>query len=155
MKYLIYFFMAPLFTSCSTNKSSQFIVDTDINISIKDSEGNDLLNPAYPDSYQKGNIKLFHIINGEQIEIFDANMNYPKGFFIYKHENEYRIRVFPNTDKSEQQLITLIKWNETDTDTIRCNVERTSNSEICRKVWFNNEVVWEAYETERFFEILK
>lgn len=155
MKLIIYILTLLLSTSCGSDENDQVIVDTDINVSIKNSDGVDLLDSANPHSYREDSIKLFYIKNGEEVEVFDADMDYPKGFFIYKHENEYRMRIFPNIDKSEEFPLTYIKWNETTIDTIKCIIERKSNSQICKKVWFNNESVWEAYETERFFEIIK
>ncbi len=42
-----------------------------------------------------------------------------------------------------------------DLDTLKCEIYRNGSSEICKKVWFNEEPVWQAYGTDRFFEIIK
>jgi len=154
MKYLFFFLSALFFASC-TDDNEQVIVDTDINISVKDEDGNDLLNPDNSNSLNQNEFKIFYEINGEQIEFYDENLDYPKGFFVYQHENEFRIRIFPSTDKNALYLITYIEWSKMDTDTIRCEIERKESSTICKKVWFNEELVWQAYDTERFFEIIK
>jgi len=154
MKYLIAM-ATVLFSSCSSDDSDQFIVDTHIDVLIKDSNGNNLLDPENVNSYKEEQIKIFYLVNGQQSEVNNSNLDYPKGFFIYEHENEFRIRIFPNSDKNEETPVTYIMWNNTDIDTIKCSIERKSNSEICKKVWLNDNLVWEAYETERFFEIIK
>jgi hypothetical protein len=141
--------------SCNKDDNEQVIIDTAINISVKDTEGNDLLNANSLNSLNQNSFKVIYEINGEQIEVNDENLDYPKGFFVYQHGNEYRIRVFPNTDKNSSYPITYIKWSEMDTDTLKCEIDRNGNSEICKKVWFNNELVWQAYDTERFFVIIK
>lgn len=154
MKYLFFFLSALFFTSC-TDDNEQFIVDTAINISVKDVDEKDLLNPNNSNSLNQNEFKILYEINGEQIEVNDENLDYSKGFFVYKHENEYRIRIFPNTDKNDLYPTTYIEWSKMDTDTIRCEIERKESSTICKKVWFNEELVWQAYDTERFFDIIK
>ncbi|MDA3780794.1 MAG: hypothetical protein PF487_11340 [Bacteroidales bacterium] len=155
MKYLFFILSIMFFLSCNKDDSEQFIIDTAINISVKDAEGNDLLNSNSSNSLNQNVFKVIYEINGEQIEINDENLDYPKGFFVYQHENEYRIRVFPNTAKNTSYPITYIQWSEIDTDTLKCEIDSTESSEICKKVWLNNELVWQAYDTERFFEIMK
>lgn len=155
MKYLLLFLTTILLTSCNSDDKEQFIIDTVVNISVKDNDGNDLLNANSQNSLDQNEFKLFYEINGEQVEVYDENLDHSKGFFIYRHENEYRIRIFPNSQKNNSNPTTYIKWNETDTDTLRCEIERNDNSEICKKVWFNDKLVWQAYDTERYFEIIK
>jgi len=155
MRRIIIFSLAMiLFPSCGSD-NDQFIVDTAINISVSDGEGNDLLNPVNVKSFMENEIKIFYIVNGQEIEVNNIDMAYPKGFFIYEDENEFRLRVFPNVDKNSELPVTYIKWNDKVVDTIKCSIERKNNSEICTKVWLNDNLVWEGYETERFFEIIK
>ena len=96
-----------------------------------------------------------YLVNGLEQEVNNDDLAYPKGFFIYEDEEEFRIRIFPNTNKNIELPVTYIIWNDVDTDTIKCSIERKNNSEICTKVWLNENLAWEAYETERFFEIVK
>lgn len=155
MKYLLFFLTAVLFNSCNSDDKDQFIIDTAINISLKDKDGNDLLSTDSPNSLNQNEFKLYYEINGEQVEVNDEELDYSKGFFIYQHENEFRIRIFPNSQDNSLITNTYIKWNKTDTDTIRCEIERSNSSEVCKKVWFNDKLVWQAYDTERYFEIIK
>jgi len=141
--------------SCHKKNDDKTIIDTSIAISLKDNNGNDLLNPNNPNSYNTNTIKILYEIDGTQIEFYDSKLDYPKGYYIYKHENEYRIVIFPNDNDSQANPITYIKWNDIDTDTIKCKVDRKHNSEICTKVWYNGNLVWNNYDTERFFTITK
>lgn len=63
--------------------------------------------------------------------------------------------VFPNVDKNEEYPKTIIHWTENEQDTIRCSIQREPNREICRQVWFNDELVWESYDNERLLTITK
>ncbi|PIY09864.1 MAG: hypothetical protein COZ18_07145 [Flexibacter sp. CG_4_10_14_3_um_filter_32_15] len=154
MKYLIVIILCIFLSSCNDD-NEQFIVDTALEISVKDSTGSNLLNPSTPNSLDENNIKIIYEIDGEQIEFNKPNLTFSKGFFIHQVENEHRIAIHLNTDKNAEYPVTYIKWNNIDTDTIKCKIERTSNSEICKKVWFNEKVVWEDFATERHFEIIK
>lgn len=98
---------------------------------------------------------MFYILDGREVEVFDGNMDQPKGFSIYKHENEYRMTIFPNIDKSEEYPVTIIQWKENEQDTIKCSIQRGPNMEVCKKVWFNGELAWEAYDNERLLRITK
>ncbi|WP_146810338.1 hypothetical protein [Empedobacter brevis] len=156
MKHLLFFLTYMIITACqSDDNNEQFIVDTAINIAVKDNDGNDLLNPNNSNALNQNEFQIIYEIDGKQTVVNDKNLNYPNGFFVYPHEKEYRIRIFPNTTKNSSNPITYVKWNKTDTDTIRCEINRSGNTEVCKKVWLNNKLVWEAYDTERFFEIIK
>ncbi|HEX9650416.1 MAG TPA: hypothetical protein VGA21_07640 [Cyclobacteriaceae bacterium] len=154
MRHLIISMAMVLFSSC-ISEDDQFIVDVGIGISVKGSIGEDLLDPENPSSYKESDIKLHYLKNGQKQEVFFPNLDNPKGFGITQNQEGYRIGILPNIDKTEEFPLTLIEWNSTDTDTIKCSIERKSNSEICTKVWLNENLVWEGYETERFFEIIK
>ncbi|NHN25766.1 hypothetical protein FIA58_008775 [Flavobacterium jejuense] len=155
MKYSIIYLVIMLFSSCNSNDSEQFIVDTSITISVKDSDGIDLLNSKNSNSLDPNKFKIIYVIDGVSVEFYDENASYPKGFFIYEHENEYRIKIFPNVKNKDNLPITYIKWNEVDSDTLKCEIEKNINSEICKKVWLNDKIVWQSYKNERYFEIIK
>lgn len=143
--------------SCKDDNES-FIVDTALDISIKDNKGSDLLDPNNPNSLNENDIKIIYEIDGEQIEVNKPNLDVSRGFFIHKVGSEYRIAIHLNTDKNTQYPVTYIKWNDTDTDTdtLKCEIERKNgNYEVCKKVWLNGEVVWDDYGIERFIEIVK
>lgn len=48
------------------------------------------------------------------------------------------------------ESVTYIKWNDTDTDTIKCFIEYTKTSAINKKVWVNGELAWD-FEVERSY----
>jgi hypothetical protein len=157
MKTIIFFAAIMLITSCSDKEEQdQFIVDRSISMTVKDVNGNDLLDPEFSGSLNENSIKLFYVIEGIAIEAYDGHLDYPRMFKIDKHTNEFRITVFPNTAKGEEFPITYIQWDEFDTDTIGCKVFRDINREIITEVWFNGEKKWEDSElTERFIEVIK
>lgn len=137
--------------SCeSENPTNAAVMDTGVEIAIYDTSGTDLLNPNNPNAFQAEEIKLFYKIDGERVEVFNPMMDYPRNFFIFQHENEYRIRIFLNINRNASRPVTYIQWNETDTDTLKAEFRYPNSSVISEKVWFNGEPVITDY-----FEIVK
>ena len=149
--------LSALFVACGKDDDCCTNVDTGIAISVKDEDGSDLLNPNNPNAFQEKDIEISHLVDGEKKEYFKPNRDTPKGFSIYQDSTigSYIIQIVTDDDSSEDFPVTYVRWSADDTDTIRCEYQRTENSLVCTKVWFNNVVKWEAYETGRYFEIVK
>ncbi|MDX1279507.1 MULTISPECIES: hypothetical protein [Flavobacteriaceae] len=155
MKKLMILITVFTFYACSKNddNNEQTSIDIRIDITIKDSDGVDLLNPENPNAYLEEDIYLKYLVNGEEQNVYYGHQDHPKNLFIFEHEGTYRIRVFPNTEASEEFPITYIYWSETDRDTIKCAYNRYGNSIVCDKVWFNGDLIWDS--GERYIEIIK
>lgn len=143
-----------IFISCSKENPTEMNIDTSIDISVKNSEGIDLLNPNNSNSFKEQSISIYYLTDGELTLYNEPNLDYPNGFFIFQHENEYRLRLFPNTSSNESLPETVIKWNSSESDALKCNIEKTDNSEICTKVWLNDILVWEN-NSDRYIQIVK
>lgn len=154
MKCFIYILLLLLLFSCSRKKICCTVVSTEIDMSVNDSTGNDLLDPSFPGSYKEDSIRLYYLVNGKRVEVYDPNMDSPRNFFIYHDTPGYVIRVFPNDDKSSEYPVTYIDWNQHDEDTIRCELTRTSGTTVVTKVWFDGQLKWQA-GTRRYFSIIK
>ena len=66
MKYLFFFLSALFFTSCADD-NEQVNIDTAINVSVKDVDGNNLFNPNILNSLNQNEIKIFYEINKELV----------------------------------------------------------------------------------------
>ena len=137
-------------------------------ITVLDQQGVDLLDPDNINGIRTDKIKIFHKIDGELTEYFEGNMDCSKGFNIYNPKemgfNENYVFCLLRTDASyytgelNLQPIAYIQWNETDMDTIQCQYRHTDNSTVTIKVWFNDDLVWDAEEQgldPRWFQIEK
>ena len=153
--------------SCSKEESAENLyISTTVSIAVMDSFGNDLLNTNTANYIQSQNIKLFHKIDGEFIEYLSNNLDYAKGFRIYKpydwvDNSNYILCILATrpVNSSDLNPDTYIKWNEFDFDTLQCQYSTSENSVICTKVWFNNEIVWDINEAKnndpRWFAVVK
>lgn len=134
--------------SCSKDNEPEeqyngFNFDAGMEFSVYNSQNEDLLNPENQSHLDSANIKLFYVINGEKKEVYNPNLDSPRNFMIYKHENDYRIRVFLNHSETSYKPITYIQWNDSDTDTIEVSYQRTQNATLQNKIWLNGEQIWE------------
>lgn len=134
----------------------QYNLDVALEFSVFNSQNEDLLNPENPNYINQENIELLYVIDGKTQQAYSSNSDYPKNFLIYKHADEYRIRVFPNNSETEAKPITYIKWSNSDTDTIEVVYERTQNAVSQRKIWLNGDQIWDwAENMDPYFIIVK
>lgn len=114
------------------------IISLDANISLKNAAGADLLDPDNPDSYKKENIRIYHLINGEQKQ---AGLD----DIIYKDiDSIYRYRTFVNYEGNDEFPITYIDWDEKDRDTIKSEIYRSNNVTRAIKFWYNDKLMWDV-----------
>lgn len=153
MKNLFFIMTALLLVSCSEKEDDYLCCANQVHMdgvemSVRNSDGSDLLNPNNPNAYSADEIKLFYEIDGEVVEVYDPAMDLPRNFMIFNYSNEteseYRIRLLPNYDRNESQPITYIQWNETDRDTIKAEFyysgpEDSNYSFTIENLWFNGE----------------
>ena len=135
------------------------ILDTYIDLSFKDADGNDLLSGSTDNAYKQDSIKLYYLINGKQERAYINNIEAPEGFYIYRYQQGVKniMRLFPSEHDEGQKTTTYIKFNEAETDVIVCELIRwgSPNKTIAvTKVWYNDELVWNG-EWPRYIEIVK
>jgi hypothetical protein len=110
----------------------------DANISLKNSSGEDLLNPNNPNSYKESKIKTYYLVNGEE------KIAHTEEFIYEDGEGLYRLRIFLNDEGNDEFPITYIDWNETDRDTIKSEIYKTDNQTRVIKIWYNKVLMWDA-----------
>ena len=157
MKKLLIILTAILIISCKKDEGiNQYVMDVQFEFGIKDSEGNDLLNPQNTNSYLESNIKIFYLINGKVTEVKDSMKDYAKNFLIYKHEKNYRIRIFLNVGKDEEITTTYIQWKDEDKDVIKSEIFRGKSIVRLQKVWLNDDPIWSSQDgKESYIELTK
>lgn len=160
MRTIIALIILAVFVSCSKNNDdepqNQYSINRGVEISLKNSNGEDLLDPNNPNGYKAEEIKLYYLINGEKQEVFDPNMDNPRNFLIYNHDSEYRIGISLNDTDSDTRPITYVEWNEIETDTLQAAFFKNENTIQVIKTWFNGELKWDGSNgQDNFFTIVK
>ena len=135
-------------TSCSNDKTEPISNNLDIGVVIYllSSEGNNLLNTV---NYDSNNIRIYYKKGNEFIEQNESNLDYPKNFFVNTETNPISMKLFLNHLPSESYPITVVKWNNSESDTlktsIRRGIENNTDFEICEKIWLNDELIWDIH----------
>jgi hypothetical protein len=147
MKKIITVIIGLLALSCSTdNKNDLSSTNYDVGLSFKVTsvDGTDLLNPANPNSFLKENIKIYYIRNNVKVEVYNPNLDNPRNFSIVPPSqsglNYYYFDMALN-NQTLQNAITIIEWNNTDSDTIRANFDAGNNYMLLSKAWYNEVLV--------------
>jgi hypothetical protein len=144
MKKLILIAISIIIYSCNeSQQEDSYNLYVGVEFSIINSENEDLLNPESTNKIDVDKIRIYHLINGKKTYYFKGNLDSPKGFKVYKHENEYRIGIALNHTETSAKPITYIEWNENDTDTIEATFKSSNSSLIQQKIWLNGKEVWE------------
>ena len=149
-----------IMTGCKKSSDMEFF-DTAINIIYQDTVGNDLLDTATASHYVVANMRLFYLINGEKVEFFKSNLDYPRGIRLLDYADTFKdtliLGVFPyegeGTESEIFETTTFLQLSDTDTDTIRCEMKKTENALYTTKVWYNDILKWDA--GLRLFTIIK
>ena len=148
-----------LLSSCnSDNNMQETNIEADIGFYLLDSNGNDLLNPNNPNGIDLDIVRVYEIINGEEVEINNPNLDGPHGFVLLEPEgiyDKYRLSLGLNIKEISNPTTTIVKWNTTDIDIFKSEYNRGDNFIICTKIWLNNDIVWKTSDGVRFIEITK
>ena len=157
MRTIVFLTIFTMLSGCkSDDNSEQINLDVAFEFSVVNNEGNDLLNPENQNYFNHSNIKLFYKVDGEYKEVYDENLDNPKNFLIFKHETEYRIRIFLNYSTKEIQPETMIQWGENKSNIIKAEFYRTSSLVRFDKVWLDGSLIWDsASNSEPYYKLIE
>lgn len=148
-----------LFACSKSNEieEQQYNLEVSVEFSVFNSQNEDLLNPENPNHMDVSTIKLFNVINEEKQEVYNPNSDSPKGFRIFKHENEYRIGITLNHSETSSKTITYLQWNNSDVDTIEATFKTTQSSLYKNEIWLNGLHVWQRGDNtiDPYFVLIK
>lgn len=137
--------------SCSSEDPSDVVVDLTINLSIQDSDGQDLLNPAIGNFIQEEDISIYYEVDGAQKPCWEVNggvLDNPKGFSILTPHassglgSQYVLSVFSHSKVG--RAVTVIKIEGHDEIKLAAEVVRTNGNILITKIWHNEVLVWTA-----------
>ena len=157
MKKIILLFIIGLsIFSCSDSDNNDCCVIVDIGIQIKyvNTAGQNLF--EIDNGYKASDITIYHKINGEWSEYYKSNLDAPKGISVIDGENGKMLFISPSTTLDENNYSeTKIQFSESDFDIIKTEIDKSNSGTMVTKVWYNTVLKWEAYDTDRSFDIVK
>lgn len=169
MRTTVFILIVLTLLSCDSDKieGDAYNLNIGMRFSVKDQEGNDLLDPQNPDAYDKTGIKLYYLTDGEVVEAFEGRLDHPRFYSIEQDlSGAYYIHITPNHSEKEEFPVTYIEWKrrggKTDVDTLQVEFMRTDavgyfgGSIIQKRIWLNGALLWtDADRVEPNFELIK
>jgi len=156
MRTLSLLFLLALTFGCKKSNSGDIDISAATNILLLDAQGNNLL--VSPAKINVENIQVYYVKDGQTLSAYNGLMDTPKGVKVIKNQNGQEVlRVYLNTNEEEFPL-TLIRFSESDTDTIKATFNRKNGSVLCSKIWHNEVLKWDVTDPqagEEHFTIIK
>lgn len=121
-----------------------------LSVYLLDKDGNDLLNSETVGAYNADEVRIYYVINGE--EVLKANPDGVElGFAEAGVSEEYpdsiyflNLEIIDPTAIVDNRITSILKWNNTEADTIVCVTNPDYFDEIL-KVYVNGEFKWDEY----------
>jgi len=130
--------------------------DTTLDLLIINKDGKNLLDSNTIGYYNKKDIKIYYMINGQKTEVYNPTLDAPRNFYIFKNESkgEYYFRVFVNSGADHEITSTYIQWRDNDIDTVKALIVRPSSNIIrCNKIWYNGIVTFDYDVSKSYFVV--
>ncbi|EKT4502358.1 hypothetical protein [Flavobacterium psychrophilum] len=156
MKNFIFLSIISIISSCTKDnpEPTSRNLDNSVIIYLNSSEGNNLLNTI---NYNSNNYRIYYKNGNEYIEQNNSNLDYPKNFFINSETNPISMKLFLNHLSTETNPITVVKWNDTESDTLktffRRGTDNNTDYEICEKIWLNDALIWDINNNQNSRQI--
>ncbi|MBS3993084.1 MAG: hypothetical protein KGZ87_05150 [Bacteroidetes bacterium] len=163
MKTLLMILAFTVLVACSNDDENMngFNLENQVYLSIKNSDGQNLLDASTENSFNINAIRLYYLIDNEPVEVTIEN-----GYNMGSTEltSDKLLKVFTNPSSSNiiektseydvVENIAYLALSETEIDTIKTYSKSGQNYFLVSKVWYNGELVWER-ETGGVIEIIK
>lgn len=121
------------FYACDKSSSPAPIPDLRIDILVKDSLGNNLINASGPAGLDEDRIRLMYVINGQPTVVSQWSESCSFNVCAYPYMNYEMLQLFSNYDRSQDLRITYLDWGNGDQDTIQCAFDGYHMTTI----WYN------------------
>ncbi|MFD0933289.1 hypothetical protein ACFQ0R_11835 [Psychroflexus salinarum] len=163
MKAILMILAFTALAACSQDDEDMngFNLENQIYFSLKNSDGQNLLDTETENSININDIQLYYLIDDEPVEVTIEN-GYNMGSIELTSDKLLKVFTNPSSsniidETSEYEVvenIAYLKFSETDTDTIKTHSKSSQNYFLLSEVWYNDELVWER-ETGGVIEIMK
>jgi hypothetical protein len=157
MKNLFFLIIMGFLTVSCADKEIDCCVNIDTGISVKylNEKGQNLFELG-SEGYEESEINVYHKVNGQWVAYYRHNLDDPKGIRLDEREDGTYLVIFPSTEIVERNYSeTKIEFSDSDSDIIKAEIDQSGPNTVVTRVWYNGVLKWEAYETERMFEVLK
>ncbi len=127
----------PFFILVSCKKDEKGIsMGNHIDITVQNKQGQNLL--SAPATFSKSDINIYHFVNGQPQLYNQPHLDADKGFLLIKDgAGINKMRIFTAFTTNQPTALTLVKFGNLQTDTIKCEYRFAKGSLFLEKVWYN------------------
>ena len=149
MKAIIYLMLLSAFIASCDDHPDSTIVDIDINLTIVNKVGEDMLNPNVSGSIPESDITMFYEIDGKlktYLSLSNGDPDYPSGFILNPPDgsgtlnDRYYLTIFSNPTPGESLTILKIEGRQ-DINLVTKVIESKGNTNVV-EIWYKGKLVW-------------
>lgn len=158
MRLLTFFLLSITIISCNTkNDCCSPGNETYFDISITNSNNEDLLNSKTPNFIDASKIRIYNLINGDTILFYDNMLDAEYGYLFHANDTLSTLRFFlPEFEFPESHII--IQWPDSTEDLIKCELNKSNSVTYISIIYFNNKLAWRRKTNDSdycYFNIIK
>ena len=160
MKKLIALFILGFsLVSCEKNIEG-VLIDANVDLAFRNANGADLLNPSAPNAIKDDDLDVFVLKNGIKNRFYQANLDAPKSFKIFKEgDSPYVMRFYFDVLEENfngNQVTQYLRYKDGAEDVIvaEFNSNRKQNK-VIQKVWINGVLRWSSADGNSPVVIIK
>lgn len=144
---LVFFFLTSwLLTACDTNSCGCVTYDLNIEVTIEDAMGNDLLNPSTVGYFTEEDIDMYYEIDGKLKTHASmapgAQLDNPEGFTIGSDGNRYLLSLSSNPTAGKK-VVTILRIKDHQDIRLVTRVNGENGARV-EKLWYNDQLVWSS-----------
>lgn len=141
--------LSTLLVSCNDQQPAAVVIDLDINLTLENEQGEDMLDPTVSGSVTESNIKVFYEIDGEletYLSLSNGDPDNPSGFRLSPPDGSgnfggnYFLNIFSNPTVGES--LTIVEVEGMEDINLVTKVVRSNGSTRVREIWYNDALVW-------------
>lgn len=158
MKNIVLFISLLFVIACSSNDESKpMVIDTYYTITLKDVNGNNLLDPSFKGSFAHKEVILYAADDkGNKI----SNI-YAKGVDIIKSvpgngsKSEYYISINAGSYVAPDRYIVYLSLPNGDEDKLEMKFNKSGQSQMKSEIYYNSKLIWKQGGVDSSFVIIK
>ena len=131
-----------------TNMVGGIYIGRGVHISFVDKNGNDLLNPDYPDSFKEHSFKLYYLEEGLKKEVYFSHYDSPRNIDLTCERELCELSIVLSHT-------TYLEFEPGVEDVIESEFIKNGGAILVSKIYYNGELKWDIDSGSPAFTIVK
>lgn len=158
MRNVFLFLSLFLAIACSSNDESKpMVIDTYYTITLKDANGNNLLDPSFKDSFAHKEVVLYAADDKgiKTSNIYAEGVDVIKSVSINDNKSDYYISVNAGSYVAPDRYILYLGLPNGDLDKLDMKFSKSGQSQMKSEIYYNNKLIWKQGEGNSSLVVIK